>query len=43
MALVTLLHVGAMVGTLRNGDSPSALLLLGYVVADIGLVWKLWP
>lgn len=37
--LVALLHMGQFVMSLKDGQGPLAMTMLGFVIADLGMVW----
>lgn len=39
--IITLLYVGQVVVSLYHGHNPQALIIGGYVVANLGLIWSM--
>lgn len=41
VAAVTVLYAGAAISSLIQGNKPMAVILTGYCIANVGLIWSM--
>lgn len=43
IVIVTIIYGAEAVILFFTGDRPSSIIFAGYMFANIGLIWELWP